>query len=199
MLSPAFTLAAALMLPALACAQAGPVSAPDTEAYSYAVFESKGVVKPPAESCLGGLEVLRDSIYEKYSFLILAPNGSGAPGWSDKVTNCLGRDWQKVPVTQTNGTVLVPTNEILVTFRHGTDARQIDTFAAEHHLTKVPSGLEKALNTYKFRTGQPSAASDAIVKGLTSSAFVGSAETNRIVISEQKDLGAPSADTAPGR
>lgn len=197
---PAFTLSAALMfvLPALACAQAAaPPSAQTAE--SYAVFETKGASRAPAEPCIKGLEVVHDSTFEKYSFLILSPNGFGGPGWSDKVRTCLGEGWQKVPVTKTDGTVLVPTNEILVTFRPGTDAGKIEAFAAEHHFTKVPSGLEKALNSYKFRTGQPSAASDAIVKALTSIGFVGSAETNRIIISDQIDLGGAGAPTKDQR
>lgn len=167
----------------VACAE--PKIAAQREPESYVVLETQRPDAGVEKACLEGFAVLENPIYAKYSMLVLAVPHDRT---TTKLASCLGNEWQPVPVTRTGSVLTVPTNELLVSFRPGVDPKAIQAFATQYNLTPLPSGLEKALNTYKFKTHQPAAASDTIVKQLSSAPMVDIAETNRITITELKEL-----------
>ncbi len=147
----------------------------------FVVFEDRsGGGRTPRPECLSGYVRRSHPLYYRYHLLILErPIHTAAEPVADP-GRCLGADWMKVPSDSSLTALSVATDEILLRFKPGVAAREIDALFREHALTvDEPAAGSRTLTA---KTHRPISESLAIVKKLQTSSLVDYAEPNKLVI-----------------
>lgn len=97
-----------------------PIGMPETHDAHIVALQSR--TKGPLPSCLRNYSVRPNSIAPKYNILLVSIS---RPAELEDLLQCLGSDWEEVPIRRQGDVVEVPTGEIFVKFKTNTRMESI--------------------------------------------------------------------------